>query len=158
MLKGKLHQGYHQLHFFCVFLERVVGKLSKALSGHNSETPVAPQLGSCLLSALPPPASLSASPPWAPALCALGAAERRVRHVHTNSKCLLWPPPDLRSRGPRSGPASFSTLRLHRGFSPSAGFAFQATPLCRGDCPVLRRMFRMHLLALTQEMPSAPST
>lgn len=37
VLKGKLHQGYHRLNFFCVFLERVVGKLSKPLSGHNSE-------------------------------------------------------------------------------------------------------------------------
>lgn len=45
VLKGKLHHGYHQLNFFCVFLERVVGKLSKPLSGHNSKIHVASTAG-----------------------------------------------------------------------------------------------------------------
>lgn len=45
VLKGKLHHGCHQLTFFCVFLERVVGKLSKPLSGHNSKIHVASTAG-----------------------------------------------------------------------------------------------------------------
>lgn len=45
VLKGKLHQGCHQLTFFCVFLECIVGKLSKPLSGHNAKIHVASTAG-----------------------------------------------------------------------------------------------------------------
>lgn len=41
VLTGILHQGYYQCNVFCVFLQHIAGKLSKSLSGHNSQIHVA---------------------------------------------------------------------------------------------------------------------
>lgn len=64
VLKGKLHQGYHQLDVFRVFLQRVVGKLSKPLSGHNSKRHVASTAGVIFAkhSSAPQPSSLCLCP------------------------------------------------------------------------------------------------
>lgn len=44
-LKGNCIKDVISSLFFCVFLERVVGKLSKPLSGHNSKIHVASTAG-----------------------------------------------------------------------------------------------------------------
>ena len=146
MLKGKLHHGYHQLNFFWVFLEHVVGKLSKPLSGHNSKIHVAstarliftkhssaPQLFSYM--------SLSCG---FYLFAGLLIVKMRRGQVYTDRKCLLWS--SHRESPPKQALLVLrSELRfrnlLRPGFSTSEVLAFGATDFRYGDCPLLCRMF-----------------
>lgn len=129
-------------YFFCVFLERVVGKLSKPLSGHNSKIHVASTAGLIFIKHSLLPAFFFCFPPPLGLLpfhrSVIWKLEDAMSTLTQSTFCGL-PAEDVLSNRLCW---SLELNVLHQVFSASALLAFGGHRiLLRGEGPMLSRVF-----------------